>query len=82
MPWRVRFEKTEWELDACKKEFREALDTSGIDKECIALCTAMNNLPGIYTIESCCGHEKQPFRIWFKVTDLAVLPNLLYWIDG
>jgi hypothetical protein len=40
-----------------------------MDDECIALCNAMNALPGITTVESCCGHGGlgSPFRIWFKV---------------
>ena len=40
-----------------------------LDVECKALCIAMNRLPGIVTESSCCGHGKQPYRIWFRVTD-------------
>jgi len=53
-----------------------------IDVECIKLCDAMNELSGIKTIESCCGHNKQPYRIWFVADSLSVLPNLLYYFDG
>jgi hypothetical protein len=42
-----------------------------IDKPCVALSTAMNQLPGIQTTESCCGHGTEPYRIWFRVTDFA-----------
>lgn len=52
-----------------------------MDKECIALCDAMNLIPGITTIESCCGHGKEPYRIFFVVEDFEDLPDLLYWID-
>lgn len=38
-----------------------------MDKEVIPLCNVMNSLPGIKTFESCCGHEKESFKIWFKV---------------
>jgi hypothetical protein len=38
-----------------------------MDKEAIPLCNALNSLPGIKTIESCCGHGNEPFRIWFVV---------------
>lgn len=38
-----------------------------MDNEVLELCNAMNSLPGIYTIESCCGHGNDAFRIWFKV---------------
>lgn len=36
-----------------------------MDPECIELCDALNGLPGIRTIESCCGHGKEPFRVFF-----------------
>ena len=53
-----------------------------IDKECVNLCRAMNKLPGISTIESCCGHGKHQYHIWFEATNLDVLPELLYWFDS
>lgn len=53
-----------------------------MDNECTKLCEAMNGLPGIQTIESCCGHGKDPYRIWFTVEGLEFLPDLLYWFDG
>ena len=37
-----------------------------MDKACIALCDAINSIPGLRTFESCCGHGKQPMRIWLK----------------
>jgi len=39
-----------------------------MDVECIPLCDALNSLPGIQTCESCCGHGKKPFAIWFRCT--------------
>ncbi|MCK9574724.1 MAG: hypothetical protein WC979_03290 [Candidatus Pacearchaeota archaeon] len=36
-----------------------------IDLQCVEIIEAMNSLPGVMTIESCCGHDKTPFRIWF-----------------
>lgn len=54
----------------------------GMDKECIVLCRAMNNLQGITTTESCCGHGKEPFQIWFKVDKLSDLPKLLFHFDA
>lgn len=55
-----------------------------MDPECVLLCTAMNTMPGIRTVESCCGHgrEDEPYRIWFEAADLASLPPLLYWFMG
>lgn len=53
-----------------------------IDPECYALCVALNKLPGIHTVGSCCGHGKEPFLICFKVDSLEALPHLLYWFDS
>ena len=49
-----------------------------MDAECISLCEAMNRFKGIQTFESCCGHGKDVFCIWFSVESLEVLPALLY----
>ena len=53
-----------------------------IDAECVDLYLAMNRLPGIQTIESCCGHGKHQYRIWFWADSLEALPRLLYWVDA
>lgn len=50
----------------------------GMDKECIAICDAINQIPGLQTVESCCGHGDKEFRVWFGVQDLENLPVLLY----
>lgn len=54
----------------------------GIDQECVELCMAMNSLPGIETTESCCGHGKTPFHVFFRPEALEALPELLYWIKA
>lgn len=54
----------------------------GMDKECINICEAMNKLPGIETTESCCGHNKYPYRIFFHVDHLDALPALVYHFAG
>ena len=38
-----------------------------LDPECLKLCVALNDLDGVKTTESCCGHSKGPFRIWFHL---------------
>ena len=53
-----------------------------IDPECIELCNAMNEMPGIETISSCCGHGKIPFEIDFRAKSLENLPALLYWFSA
>ena len=57
------------ELDLYKKV--------GIDEECLDLCYALNHLPGVITLESCCGHCKDLYRIWFRCTNTVTLA-LLY----
>lgn len=54
-----------------------------IDPECIKICTALNELPGIRTFESCCGHGEHGFWVWFEVTNpiekgLLILSRCLY----
>lgn len=44
-----------------------------MDRECIALCDFINAQPGLATWESCCGHGRGPFRIFFGADDLASL---------
>lgn len=56
--------------------------TDRMDQECLALCDTINRIDGLDTFESCCGHGLHPFRIWFSVNDLTVLPQLLYFLDG
>jgi len=55
---------------------------AGMDPEVIGLCRAMNLFPGIYTIESCCGHGRRPFCVDFMAESLGVLPLLLYCTDA
>lgn len=45
-------------------------DDPRLDPPCKALCVAVNRLPGLETTESCCGHGKTPFRIWFQASAL------------
>ena len=49
-----------------------------VDEQCRALCEALNTLPGIKTVESCCGHGERPFRIWFEAHSLKSLPLVAY----
>lgn len=46
-------------------------DDERLDLECKELCIALNRLPGIYTYESCCGHGKHPFWVWFRVDEIS-----------
>ncbi len=60
----------------------EKWDRDDLDPEVRPLVEAMNRFSGITTIESCCGHGKEPFRIWFVADDLEDLPPLLWSLDG
>jgi hypothetical protein len=44
-----------------------------MDKECIALCDALNELEGVRTVESCCGHLKNVYSIWLRTTNIYSL---------
>ena len=53
-----------------RRVFAKKLKYDGLmDEECIDLCDAMNSLPGIVTINSCCGHGLNPYSIFFRVTN-------------
>lgn len=49
---------------------------SDIDPECIELCNTLNSLPLTETFESCSGHGKYLFSIWFKCHSLDVISRL------
>ena len=38
-----------------------------MDPEVVDLCDAINSLPDLVTSESCSGHGKEPFKVFFKV---------------
>ena len=35
-----------------------------MDKECIQFCDALNELPGVTTFESCCGHLQRQYVVY------------------
>ena len=48
-----------------------------MDKECIKICDALNKIKGVETLESCCGHGKQPFSVWLKCNNSKQLFPLI-----
>lgn len=44
-----------------------------MDNECIDLCNLLNTLPGVTTFESCCGHCKRQYSIWFFCNNINTL---------
>lgn len=47
-----------------------------MDNECIELCNLLNILPGVTTFESCCGHCRNPYNIWFFCNNINTLSRL------
>lgn len=47
-----------------------------MDKECIELCELLNTLPTVKTFESCCGHGKHPYWIFFRCDSIPALTRL------
>ena len=50
----------------------------GIDPEIEPLCDALNIISGVQTTSCCCGHDKNPIRIWFIVDSIKTL-SLILW---
>lgn len=58
------------------------VDWSQVDEECVRLCKVLSQIPGIRTVESCCGHGKRKYRIQFFAESLDALHNVVHWFDG
>ena len=55
-----------------------------MDPQCFPICDAINRIPGVRTLESCCGHGKHPFRVWLDFEGEEGYKNLailLYHLD-
>lgn len=52
-----------------------------MDLECIKICDALNTIRGIETINSCCGHGKHGFWIYFLATSFKALAKVCYYAD-
>lgn len=53
-----------------------------MDSECVPLVKILNRLPGIETIESCCGHGKKPFLVWLLAKQVADLLPIAWALDS
>lgn len=49
---------------------------SDMDEQCIELYYLFNSLPDTVTFDSCCGHEIDPFMMFFKCYNIDVLTRL------
>lgn len=52
-----------------------------MDKECISLCDKLNSLEYVETTESCCGHYRNPYMIFFNCFSFNVLGRLYRCVD-
>ena len=50
---------------------------SGIDYELRDLIRYMNDVDGVETIASCCGHGEMPCQIWFKADDIVCVTKFI-----
>ena len=48
-----------------------------IDDECLELSEAINLFDGVCTVESCCGHGRQQYCIWFEADNLRKMKPFL-----
>ena len=55
---------------------KNEINTQLIDREILNLCLALNLIPGIKTLSSCCGHGEGPINIFFKAENLKDLYRL------
>lgn len=47
-----------------------------LDKECVELCKVLNNMENLETCESCCGHFKNRFVIFFRCNNFSTLAKI------
>lgn len=52
-----------------------------MDKPCIPICDAINNIPGLTTVDSCCGHSHESFMIGFSARSVNNLYALTRLVD-
>lgn len=53
-----------------------------MDIECVKLCDVLNDLAGIRTCSSCCGHGDRPYRIFFTTVLVEHLHPILRAIES
>ena len=46
------------------------------DKECVELCKVLNNMKNLETTESCSGHLKNEFVIFFRCDNFSTLAKI------
>lgn len=59
-----------------KKTTEVASLPDGMDFACIGIYYLLNRLPDVETFESCSGHGKEPFSMWFFCDNIDTLSRL------
>lgn len=79
---KVHYSDKVYDNDKVKELLKnESVIHEWMDEECVDLCDALNSIKGISTIESCCGHNSGPYRIFFKCSSLNGLKFIQSCID-
>ncbi len=65
------------EAPAVETEPQPIVFPDDMDAECIPICTVLNGLSGIRTVESCCGHGRSPFEVFFVAQKVESLLPIL-----
>lgn len=63
-------------MDAKDKSTSKRMYIGDMDEECVTLCDKLNSLSHVITTESCCGHCKEPYMIFFMCDDFVRLGRL------
>lgn len=53
-----------------------------MDSECVVICDAINRIPHVRTVESCCGHGDFPFSVYLQTDDMRYLAIVLFYAQG
>lgn len=53
-----------------------------MDKECVPVCDALNELPGVRTFESCCGHLERKYVVYLYTDNPYSMAVIARALDG
>lgn len=53
-----------------------------MDKECVPICDALNELPDVRTFESCCGHLKRRYVVYLYTDNPYSMAVIARSLDG
>ena len=71
----------DWSRAPASLQFDGWNPPTDLDPECLALCLALNQLSGIRTISSCCGHDQHPYRVFLVADSFDALVPVAYYVQ-